>query len=92
MGQYRKKPVVVGAIQWFKDGDHEQVVPVVRARAIPNCLLCGKHDLEHGWVETLEGGHRVCPGDWLITGVKGESYPCKPDIFAMTYESVEGGT
>lgn len=40
----------------------------------------------HGWIETLEGGHIVCPGDWIIKGVKGEFYPCKPDIFAATYE------
>lgn len=43
----------------------------------------------HGWIDTLEGGHIVCPGDWIITGVKGENYPCKPDIFEMTYEPVE---
>jgi hypothetical protein len=41
---------------------------------------------DHGWIDTLEGGHNVCPGDWIITGVKGEHYPCKPDIFAATYE------
>lgn len=41
---------------------------------------------EHGWIDTLEGGHIVCPGDWIITGVNGERYPCKPDIFAKTYE------
>jgi hypothetical protein len=43
----------------------------------------------HGWIETLEGGHIVCPGDYIITGVKGERYPCKPDIFEATYEKVE---
>mgnify|MGYP001589441972 FL=1 len=43
----------------------------------------------HGWIDTLEGGHIVCPGDWVITGVKGEYYPCKPDIFMMTYEEAE---
>ncbi len=43
----------------------------------------------HGWIDTLEGGHIVCPGDWIITGVKGEHYPCKPDIFDLTYELVE---
>ncbi|WP_182360570.1 hypothetical protein [Tomitella gaofuii] len=41
---------------------------------------------DHGWIDTLEGGHTVCPGDWIITGVAGEFYPCKPDIFAATYE------
>ncbi|MFN3600526.1 MAG: hypothetical protein ACK4UY_03950 [Dietzia sp.] len=43
----------------------------------------------HGFIDTLEGGHTVCPGDFIITGVKGEFYPCKPDIFAATYEEVE---
>ena len=40
-------------------------------------------------IETLEGAHLVRPSDWIITGVKGEHYPCKPDIFDMTYEPVE---
>lgn len=43
----------------------------------------------HGWIDTLEGGHRVCPGDFIITGVQGEHYPCKPDIFEQTYDEVE---
>ena len=40
------------------------------------------------YIETLEGTHRADPGDWIITGVKGEQYPCKPDIFEQTYEPV----
>jgi hypothetical protein len=55
------------------------------------CEKCGTITHLHGWIDTLEGGHIVCPGDWIITGVKGEHYPCKPDIFAMTYEPVEAG-
>jgi hypothetical protein len=55
----------------------------------PACQHCGKRMRDHGWVNTLEGGHIVCPGDWIITGVKGEFYPCKPDIFEATYEQVE---
>lgn len=39
-------------------------------------------------IETLEGTHHANPGDYIITGVKGEIYPCKPDIFEMTYEAV----
>lgn len=53
------------------------------------CGKCGKIMHDHGWVDTLEGGHVVCPGDWIITGVKGEFYPCKPDIFEQTYERVD---
>lgn len=50
---------------------------------------CGAPWDDHGWIDTLEGGHIVCPGDWIITGVQGERYPCKPDIFAATYEPVD---
>jgi hypothetical protein len=50
------------------------------------CQHCAKTMHVHGWIDTLEGGHTVCPGDWIITGIAGERYPCKPDIFAATYE------
>ncbi len=50
------------------------------------CKHCGDIMHNHGWIDTLEGGHIVCPKDWIITGVKGERYPCKPDIFKQTYE------
>lgn len=53
------------------------------------CTKCNINLHDHGWIDTLEGGHTVCPGDWIITGVKGEYYPCKPDIFALTYKKVE---
>jgi hypothetical protein len=42
----------------------------------------------HGWIDTLEGGHRVCPGDWIIEGVEGEFYPCKNSILEKTYDHV----
>lgn len=47
---------------------------------------CGHTMHDHGWIETLEGGHTVCPGDWIITGVQGKRYPCKPSVFEATYE------
>lgn len=78
--KFRKKPVVIEAIQWFKDGDHWAVS---RFQSVaPEMQGCG-------WIKTLEGGHIVTPGDWIITGVKGEHYPCKPEIFEMTYELAE---
>ncbi len=52
------------------------------------CNECNFALGEHGWIDTLEGGHRVCPHDWIITGVEGGHYPCKPRIFAATYEAV----
>lgn len=55
------------------------------------CTECNHIMHEHGWIDTLEGGHVVCAGDWVITGVKGERWPCKPDIFEATYEPVCAG-
>lgn len=68
--KYRKKHVVVEATQWFKMGDHPAVTAPYGVPVI----------------DTLEGIHEVTPGDFIITGVKGECYPCKPDIFWMTYD------
>jgi len=79
--KFRKKPVVVEAVQWFKNGDHPAVT-IHRNQEFVEGLP------PYGWVDTLEGGHIVAPGDWIITGVKGEHYPCKPDIFEATYEAV----
>ncbi len=80
MAKFRKKPVVIEATQWFKMGDH----PLVKPAIVGNEVL----PTVGGFIETLEGWYSVSPGDWIITGVKGEHYPCKPDIFALTYEEV----
>lgn len=102
MSKFRKKPVVIEASQWFKNGDHpldgiktdEIEGKIVRYYRHPidsgqrKCDYCGVLMHDHGWIDTLEGGHIVCPSDWVITGVKGEMYPCKPDIFTATYEAV----
>ena len=81
--KFRKKPVIIEATQWFKLGDHPKVL------IAPLSPIDGFQVGYHGWVQTLEGGHIVTPSDWIITGVKGEHYPCKSDIFKMTYEPVE---
>ena len=68
-----------------------KVVRYYRHPDVPSTMLCeqcGRPHHIHGWIDTLEQGHRVCPGDWIITGVNGERYPCKPDIFEKTYEPV----
>ncbi|KKL61031.1 hypothetical protein LCGC14_2199390 [marine sediment metagenome] len=103
MPKFRKKSIEIEAHQWFGNGDHPNdgciagkiteglVVRRYRRPDIPGtntCILCGYLMHDHGWIDTLEGGHTVCPGDWIITGVKGERYPCKPDIFEMTYDEV----
>ena len=88
--KFRKKPVVVEAKQWHGMGDDPDVVPFVDEshliRTGERCEECNALIITHGQIKTLEGWHIVCPDDWIITGVKGERYPCKPGIFMMTYE------
>ena len=95
MPKYRKKPGVVKATQWLTHGDHPEVEPYMHRRqgreGRRECQTCGRIMDEHGWIDTLEGGHIVCPGDWIITGVQGEHYPCKPNIFEAAYELVGEG-
>ena len=75
--KFRKKPVVIEAEQF-----REAKVPwPVGVRVIgADGAIC---------IDTLEGVHHVSEGDWIITGVEGEKYPCKPDIFEQTYEKVD---
>ena len=67
---------------------------VVRYYRTPNfdgqekCEKCGMIMHFHGWIDTLEFGHIVCPGDWIIKGLCNEFYPVKPGIFEATYEKV----
>ena len=83
--RFRKKPIIIEAEQWFRHSDMPEIVRPYHGR-YGVCKLCGKPLEDHGEIETLEGVHVVCPGDWIITGVNGEKYPCKPDIFEKTYE------
>lgn len=87
MRKYRKKPVIVEAQKFVKD-DPSTWHPKIRRGGYRRG--CGwESPYPPFWVETLEGFHEVSDGDWIITGVKGEVYPCKPDVFVMTYEPVE---
>jgi hypothetical protein len=84
MAQYRKKPVVIEAMQFQPVGGTGADCAEVEA-------WCGGEVVVDGegygiLINTLEGTMRGSPGDWIIKGVKGEFYPCKPDIFAATYE------
>jgi hypothetical protein len=96
---FRKKPVVIQAMPW--DGTEASAAALCRwANDPPN-----RADDGEPWVDyvtedgkpidlmchTLEGPLHVSPGDWIIRGVKGEFYPCKPDVFAATYEEVHSG-
>ena len=80
MAKYRKKPIVVEAEQFFLEA-----TPWPRG-VVRRPTVDGSNDHV---IITLEGAMAVSEGDWIITGVKGEKYPCKPDIFAATYDLVE---
>jgi len=84
--KYRKKPVVIEARQLTKDS----LFPLIH-------WIDGEGGKAGEWcwdveryltIETLEGNHKATEGDWIIKGVAGEFYPCKPDIFQATYEPV----
>ena len=83
MAQFRKKPVVIEAVQFH---DSKEGLAVV-VSFIPNgqVWFSGNNPV----IKTLEGDMTAQPGDWIIKGVKGEFYPCKPDIFEATYEAVD---
>ena len=79
MKPYRKKPVVISAVQ-VTDTNAAEIVKTINGPAV----------LNHGgpglYIDTMEGLIRADPGDFIIRGVAGEFYPCKPDIFHQTYE------
>ena len=85
MTKYRKKPVIIDAIQW--DGTQKGIENIVDE--FPD--MCVFPPITPGlfFIRTLEGNHMATKGDWIIKGVAGEYYPCKPDIFEQTYEAVE---
>lgn len=86
---YRKKPVVVEAVQFTREAIAE-VVAFTGGQAHDFCVRCdkGQPGVLQCIVPTLEGQHIATEGDYIIKGVKGEFYPCKPDIFEQTYEVV----
>jgi len=96
MAKYRKKPIVIEAYQWHKVSEYvEGVERDVDYYRTPDedgqdkCLKCGHILNDHGWIDNLVCSHAVCPGNWVITDISGEKYPCKADIFEQTYEAVE---
>ena len=93
MPKFRKKPVVIDAVQW--DGTEKSFKDVLKLEK-PGGRVIRTHDksIHEGEIQclvipTLEGEMLANINDWIIKGVAGELYPCKPDIFDKTYESVE---
>ena len=89
--KYRKKPVVVEAIQWT--GKNLQELKNFVGDSLEYDVMDAAWEVGKGPVivnvriQTLEGIHHASVGDFIIKGIRGEFYPCKPDIFAKTYES-----
>lgn len=81
MGFYQKKPIIIEAVQF--NGTKDNLVEVLRFSNSIDVFSSS----ELG-IKTLEGVMRANIGDWIIKGIKGEFYPCKPDIFEATYEAV----
>ena len=79
--KYRKKPVVIEAVQW--GGSNIADICKFTGKDVSHLMLSG---VLH--IETLEGVKIASEGDYIIKGVQGEVYPCKPDIFEQTYELV----
>lgn len=85
--KFRKKPVIIEAVQWFFNlaDAYENNFPAIRIFCGDKCHLDPFGGL---FIHTLEGNLQASNRDWIIKGVKGEFYPCKPDIFELTYDAL----
>ena len=90
--KFRKKPVVIEAEQFNGLEDYARIVDWMKASgdtfAMANEV---RYETPLMLIPTLEGTYAANHGNWIVRGVKGEFYPCRPDIFEATYEPVEGG-
>jgi len=88
VAKFRKRPIVIDAVQWT--GDNAQVI----AEFCPgtHAIHAADGSIAYLEIKTLEGAMSASRGDWIIRGVKGEFYPCKPDIFDATYEPADVAT
>lgn len=80
--KFRKKPVVIEAVQYA--GNNVKEIETFIGKSLR--MAYASDDVKYLYINTLEGEMQVDPMDWVIKGVKGEFYPCKPDIFEATYE------
>ena len=92
MARYRKKPVEIEAVQWNPGdlGEAGILVGWLTRSGAEFSHPSGEGPTTTLAISTIEGVMVAQPGDWIIRGVQGEFYPCKPDIFTATYEAVTG--
>lgn len=86
MKNYRKKPIEIQAIQW--DGSEEMAVKIASNDDFEGMIDFSSGEFGGFYIDTLEGRMHVSPNDYVIRGIKGEYYPCKADIFELTYEQI----
>lgn len=86
MPKFRKKPVVIEAVQY--NGMNADQIARFMGHDDPVTDNSGGHTMSMLVIATLEGAMTASTGDWIIKGVKGEFYPCRDDIFRLTYEEV----
>ena len=86
MKQYKKKPVVIDAIQW--DGTEEMAIEISSEEDFSGMLDFKTGKFDGFYIDTLEGRMQVLKDDYVIKGLKGEFYPCKPDIFKLSYDKL----
>lgn len=79
MAKYRKKPVVIDAVQ-YTGSNFNDIIAFSDSASVVGTEL---------WIATLEGTLIASPGDWIVKGIKGEFYPVKPDIFEATYDAAD---
>ena len=90
MGKFRKKPVVIEAIQLLESQLQSVFDFIGESRNYPECEIAGIDPSDGKFkIKTLEGVMVAELRDWIIKGINGEFYPCKPDIFEQTYEEVK---
>ena len=85
MAKYRKKPVEIEAVQWLGTNNAE----IAYFMGVDRVMIEYRENGQKLIINTLEGDMEASLGDFIIKGVQGEFYPCKPDIFEQTYEAVE---
>ena len=81
--QWKKKPLVIEAVQWTGENSREIL------KFCSTVDVCVHHHTKELVIPTLEGNHVAAVGDYIIKGIKGEFYPCKPDIFLASYDECE---
>lgn len=87
--KYRKKPVVIEAVKWYGKYTDTDEWPEWFNDAVNSGVITAGSEVGTLTIGTLEGNHTASIDDYIIQGIKGELYPCKPDIFEATYEAIE---